>query len=72
MMIPLEVLLLLRIVVTSPSLKQAGIDQATTEVGPPTVQLSLAGFFQLASFEVTTALLFFKMLLPSERLNLSS
>ena len=45
--------------VGSPSLKWADIDHATTEVGPPSVQLSnLAGFFRLASFEVTTALLF--------------
>ena len=33
-------------IVASPSLKQAGADLVTTEVGPPAVQLSdLAGFF---------------------------
>jgi hypothetical protein len=40
-------------IVASPSLKLAGTNLVATEVGPPAVHLS-----DLASFEVTTALLF--------------
>ena len=42
----LEFALFLAWSAASPSLKQAGADLVTTEVGPPVVQLSdLAGFF---------------------------
>jgi hypothetical protein len=50
--------------VASPSLKQAGADLVTTEVGTSVVQLSYLTL--LVSFDVSTALLFSKILLPAE------
>ena len=52
-------------IVASPSLKWAGTNLVATEVGPPAVQLShLAGFFWSDNCP--------EILLPAERLNLSS